>query len=33
MKRVHIALASAAVLLAPVVLAGCSPAASAESAT
>lgn len=33
MKRVHIALASAAVLLAPFVLAGCSPAASAESAT
>lgn len=33
MKRVHIALASAAVLLAPVVLAGRSPAASAESAT
>ena len=33
MKRVHIALASAAVLLAPIALAGCSPAASAESAT
>ena len=33
MKRVHIALASAAVLLAPIALAGCSPAASAEPAT
>lgn len=33
MKRVHIALASAAVILAPVVLSGCSTSAQAESAT
>ena len=33
MKRSHIALATAALVLAPVVLAGCTPAAEAESAT